>query len=176
MTFVRNFAAYALAALTAGSPSTGLAGIRYHAPPPNFAIPARGGGTQYLYDLRDRVVVIDFWATWCDVCTQEMKYFVRAQRLSGDRVALVTVSDEPHDVAASYFRTWNVMLPLVEDLDGAIERLYSIEKIPDTLVLDPRGNVSYVSVGGLSWQELRQAIDQAAGPLRTSTLPPRVLQ
>jgi len=155
-----------LAALTAAS-GTGLAGISFDAPPPNFAIPG-GHGAQYLSDFRGRVVVIDFWATWCDVCTEEMKYFVRAKQTYGNRVEVVTISNELPDVAASYFRTWNIALPLVEDTAGVINRLYSIDKIPDTLVLDPDGRVSYVSVGGLSWDELKQAIDRAAASGGTS--------
>lgn len=154
-------AAIVLATLTASS-GTGLAGIAFNKQPPNFAIPTKAG-THYLSDLRGRVVVIDFWATWCDVCIEEMKYFTRAQQTYGDRLAVVTISNELPDVAASYFRTWNITLPLVEDTDGAINRIYSIDKIPDTLVLDPQGRVSYVSVGGLSWDELKQAIDRAAG-------------
>lgn len=168
-------AAIVLAALTATS-GTGLTGISFDKQPPDFAIPTKHG-TQYLSELRGRVVVIDFWATWCDVCTQEMKYFVRAQQTYGDRLAVVTISSELPDVAASYFRTWNIRLPLVEDTSGAINRLYSIDKIPDTLVLDPGGRVSYVSVGGLSWDELKQAIDRAgeSGGTPSSTLAPRVL-
>ena len=100
------------AAVTAMA-STGLATVRYNTPPPNFAI--RGPrGTAYLSDLRGKVVVIDFWATWCDVCTAEMHDFVRAKREYGDRIAIVTVSNELHDVAASYFRVWNIDLPVVE--------------------------------------------------------------
>jgi peroxiredoxin len=156
---VRGVASLLLAALAVPA-GTGLAGITYDRPPPNFAIPT-SRGTEYLSELHGRVVVIDFWATWCDVCTKEMKYFVRAQEQYGNRVAVVTVSNELHDVAASYFRTWNIELPLVEDLDGAISRIYSIGKIPDTLVLDPEGRVSYVSVGGLSWEELQSAIAHA---------------
>jgi len=150
-----------LAALVAASTGTGLATIGYDRVPPDFAIPTTRG-TEFLSGLRGRVVVIDFWATWCDVCTKEMKYFVRAQQQYGNRVAVITVSNEPHDVAASYFRTWNIELPVVEDLQGAISRIYSIAKIPDTLILDPSGRVSYVSVGGLSWEELQTAIDRAA--------------
>ncbi len=162
------------AALVASS-STGLATVRYDAPPPNFAI--RGPhGTEYLSDLRGRVVVIDFWATWCDVCTAEMHDFVRAKARFGNRVAIVTISNELHDVAASYFRQWNIDLPLVEDLNGSIFRTYSISKIPVTLVLDPVGNVAYVSLGGLSWDELARAIEQAEGGSNTSTRGPGVLQ
>lgn len=165
-----------LAALTASMPATGLAAIRYDAAPPNFAIPA-STGAHYLSDLRGKVVVIDFWATWCDVCTKEMRQFVRAQQTYGNRIVVVTVSNELHDVARSYFNVWNVDLPVVEDLDGAIERLYSIEKIPDTLVLDAAGRVTYVRVGGLNQQQLDGAIRAAlqAGESGSSTLGRRVL-
>ena len=164
-----SWGALTLAALTATA-GTGLPTIRYDAPPPNFAIPSPHGAS-YLSALRGRVVVVDFWASWCDVCTAEMKYFVRAKQTYGDRIAVVTVSSEPHDVAASYFRLWNIELTVVEDLSGAISRAYGVTKIPVTLVLGPNGNVSYVSVGGLSWKELQGAIAQAAG-----TPAPRVLQ
>ncbi len=170
-----------LAVLTATT-GTGLAGIRYNAPPPDFAIPSPQG-TRYLSDLRGRVVVIDFWASWCQVCTDEMKDFVRAQQSFGDRLAVLTVSPDSHDVAATYFRFSNISLPVVEDSAGTISRAYAVSKIPVTVVLDPNGNVSYVSVGALDWNELRGAIEQAEGapslprgPQNPSTPSPRVLQ
>jgi thiol-disulfide isomerase/thioredoxin len=169
-----------LAALSATS-ATGLQTIRYNAPPPNFAIPTPHG-TEYLTDLRGRVVVLNYWATWCEPCKDEMKYFQRAERTFGNRVRIVTISDDLHDVAASYFRLWNIDFPVVEDESDVIKRIYSITKIPVTLVLDPEGRVSYVSVGGLNWDELRDAIQTAeaspggSGASSPSTPAPRVLQ
>jgi hypothetical protein len=104
-----------------------------------------------------------------------MKYFVRAQREYGARVAVVTISNELHDVASSYFDHWNIDLPVVEDLDGSIFKAYSVGPVPVTLVLDPAGKVSYVSVGGLSWEELSGAIEAALPPNPTSTPAPGVL-
>ncbi len=166
-------AALLLAAST--MPATGLATIRYDVPPPNFAIPG-AHGTKYLSDLRGKVVVIDFWATWCHVCTEELDDFVRAQQTFGDRVAIVTVSEEVPNVAADYLRARNIELPIVEDTSGAIARVYSVSKWPITLVLDPAGDVSYVSVGGLSWAELVDAIERAQGPTPASTPEAGVLQ
>ncbi len=166
-------AALVLAALTA--PSTGLATIHYDAPPPNFAFPT-ARGNQYLSDLRGRVVIIDFWATWCHACTEELKEFVRARETFGNRVAVVTISDEQPDVAATYLRHWKIPLPLVEDLEGAVFHIYSVSAIPVTLVLDPGGNVSYVSVGGLSWAELAEAIERALPDPSASTPAAGVLQ
>ncbi|MGA8535151.1 MAG: TlpA disulfide reductase family protein [Candidatus Tumulicola sp.] len=176
-----GWTALVLAALTA-SAGTGLAGVDYAAPPPDFPIPS-ANGAQHLYALRGRVVVIDFWATWCDVCTAEMKYFVRAQQSFGNRVTVLTVSPDSRDVAATYLHFSHIALPVIEDSVGAISRAYSVSKIPVTLVLNPSGNVSYVSVGALTWDELRGAIEQAAGgPSGGASLPapstpsPRVLQ
>lgn len=163
-----------LAALI-GSPPTGLATIRYDVAPPNFAITDTRKPT-YLSMLRGRVVVLDFWASWCHVCTAEMQDFVRAQALYGDRIAVVTISNEDPGIAERYFQTAGINLPVVDDTTGAIERLYSIGPIPDTLVLDTGGNVSYVSVGGLSWTELQTAIDQAQARDTASTPAMRVLQ
>ncbi len=174
ITRVTSWSAIVLAALTATS-GTGLTGIHYNAPPPDFAIPATDGA-HFLSDLRGRVVIIDFWATWCGVCTDEMQYFVRAQQSFGSRVAVLTVSPESRAVAGTYFRFAKIPLPIVEDSDGSISRAYSVSKVPVTLVLDPAGDVSYVSVGGLSWDELRGAVEQAAATTGASTQAPRVLQ
>jgi peroxiredoxin len=175
---VISWSALVLAALTATT-GTGLAGVRYNAPPPNFAIPS-SHGTRYLSDLHGRVVVIDFWATWCQVCTDEMPDFEKAQQSFGDRLAVLTVSPDSHDVAATYFRFSNISLPVVQDSEGLISRAYSVSKIPVTLVLDRNGNVSFVSVGAVDWDELRAAIEQAAGGSAASPGPstpsPRVLQ
>lgn len=168
-----TFAALVLAALTASQ--TGLGNIRYDAPPPNFAFPTPHG-TKSLSDFRGRVVVVDFWATWCHVCTEELAEFVRARETFGDRVAVVTISDELPDVASSYLQASNIALPLVEDVAGAVFRIYSVSAIPVTLVLDPGGNVSYVSVGALNWTELSQAIERAQGNGSASTRDGRVLQ
>jgi peroxiredoxin len=166
-------AALVLAALTA--PSTGLATIRYDAPPPNFAFPTAHGPVS-LSDLRGKVVIIDFWATWCHVCTAELGDFVRARETFGNQVAVVTISDESPDVAASYLRGSNIALPLVEDLEGTLFQIYSVSAIPVTLVLAPSGAVTYVSVGGLSWDELQNAIERAQAKPSASTPGAGVLQ
>jgi cytochrome c biogenesis protein CcmG, thiol:disulfide interchange protein DsbE len=165
-------AALVLAALTA---ATGLANVHFDQPPPDFTF-STSHGTERLSDLKGKPVVLNFWASWCHPCTDELKYFVRAETTYGDRITMLTISSEPHDVAASYLRLWNIDLPLVEDLNGAISKEYSVPPIPVTVVLNPTGDVTYVSVGGLSWNELNDAIQQALETPAASTPSSRVLR
>lgn len=166
-------AALVLAALTA--PSTGLATVHYDAPPPDFAFPT-AHGIRSLSDLRGKVVIIDFWASWCHVCTAELKDFVRARETYGNEVEVVTISDERPDVAQRYLQASDIVLPLVEDLDRAVFHTYSVSAIPVTLVLSPTGDVTYVSVGGLTWDELSKAIERALPTSAASTPGSGVLQ
>ena len=168
---MQMIAAFVLAVTTA------LAHVHEHAPPPDFTIPS-AKGTKHLYDLRGKVVVLNFWATWCPPCTDELKYFVHAADLFGAKIDLLTISSEPPDVAASYLRLWNMdkALPVLEDLDGSISKAYSTPPIPLTVVLDPAGNVYYISRGGLSWDELRTAIEGALATPAVGTPAPGVLR
>lgn len=137
--------------------------VRTGAPPPlTFDVPVAGARAN-LSTYRGSVVVIDLMATWCAPCRKELPLFQRAAQRFGGSVHVIGVSNEPHDVAASYYRLWNVDLPVVEDLDGSIFRAYGAPPIPVTVILDPQGNVSFYSVGELSWTQLRDAIERAQG-------------
>jgi cytochrome c biogenesis protein CcmG/thiol:disulfide interchange protein DsbE len=164
--------AFIFAVVTA---STGLANVYFNQAPPDFTF-STPNGTERLSDLRGKPVVLNFWASWCPPCTHELKYFVRAERKYGEKITLLTISSEPHDVAKSYLQLWNIDLPVVEDLTGAISKKYSVPPIPVTVVLDPEGDVTYVSKGGLSWNELNAAIENALGSSNAGTPNGRVLK
>ncbi len=165
-------AAFVLAAVTA---STGLRDVHVGQPSPDFGVPV-AQGTALLSDWRGKPVVLNFWASWCKPCTDELHLFVRARREFGSRIHLLTISSEPHDVAASYLRLWNIDLPLLEDVDDSISAEYDVPPIPVTVVIDRTGDVSYVSVGELNWRELRSAIEAVAAPDPLGTPGSRVLR
>ena len=154
---MKLLAALVLAAAT----GTGLNTVHYGAPPPDFTV-RTARGTQQLSALRGKPVVINFWASWCPPCTDELPYFERLADLYGSRVSIVTVDwNEQPGVAAGYLRTHDLNLPLVMDQESEIYRAYSLSEVPDTVVLDAQGNVTYVSVGELSWHELQGAVEKA---------------
>lgn len=148
-----------LAALVlAAASGTGLPAVHYGVPPPDFEVHT-AQGSEPLSALRGKPVVINFWASWCPPCTNELPYFERLAQEYGDRVTIVTVDwNEDPGIAQAYLRNHDINLPLVPDRQSEIYRAYSLSEVPDTLVLDAQGNVTYVSVGELSWDELDNAV------------------
>lgn len=148
-----------LAALVlAAASGTGLPAIHYGAPPPDFAVHTTQG-SERLSALRGKPVIINFWASWCPPCTDELPYFERLAQTYGDKVHIVTVDwNEQPGTARAYLATHHIDLPVITDTQSDIYRAYSLFEVPDTVVLDAQGNVAYVSVGELSWQELDGAV------------------
>ncbi|HTX56473.1 MAG TPA: TlpA disulfide reductase family protein [Candidatus Acidoferrales bacterium] len=162
-------AAFVLAA------ATPFLGVYEHQPPPDFSF-ATAKGTKRLSDLRGKVVVLNFWATWCKPCTDELKYFVRAELAYGSKIDVMTISSEPQDVAKSYLHLWEIKLPVLEDVGGPISHEYAAPPIPLTVVVDAEGIVTYVSRGELSWPDLETAIDRALAVPAVGTPAPGVLR
>lgn len=148
-----------------------LAALVHHTPAPSIRTGLPAPSFAQLAAYRGKPVILNFWATWCKPCTDELKYFTQARAAYGSRIAVLTISSEPAGVAASYLRLWNIDLPLLEDPGGAISALYAVPPVPVTVVIDPDGTVGYVSVGELAPGELDPAIERALAGAAGSPAP-----
>ena len=146
-------------ARAASRPSTGLHGLAYGAPTPDFTFDT-GSGSQQLSALRGKPVVLNFWASWCEPCRDELPLFSRLEHEYGRSVTIVTLSNEDPGPAAALIAKLSLGLPLAEGAEPAFKR-YGIGPIPVTLVLDASGRLTHVSLGELDWTELHQAVEQA---------------
>lgn len=147
--------------------SSDLTGVRYGAPPPVIAVPTLGGAR--IAFGRGKPVIVHFWATWCHVCLEELPRFTKLKKRYGSAIEVVTVSNERDDVAASYFRLWDIDLPLVADTAGTVFKAYGVGPLPVTVVVDGAGSAIFVQVGEMT----AAALDQV---LSGSTPLPRVLR
>ena len=144
-------------------PGTGLGPIAFGSPAPDFAFTLDDGATHRLADFAGRPIVVNFWATWCKPCDDELDAFARLGQRFGNGVELVTISNEPRDVTAPALRARGVDAVVVTDPERTIFGRYGVTPIPVTLVLDRAGNVTHVSIGELDWPELESAVEQAGG-------------
>jgi len=134
------------------------------APPPDFIFDTGSGPTR-LTALAGKPVLVNFWATWCLPCLNELEMFGRVQHEFGDRIRLITLSNEKNGLARDYLEHHHLKgLPLAEDTSSVIFKSYTIEEIPVTLVVRPDGTVGYLSIGELEWDSFHQAIEAALKP------------
>jgi len=115
---------------------------------PDFTLQQLDGGTVRLSDLRGRVVVMEFWATWCGPCrfsTPSLDVIYRKFRDRGVTVLLVNQGEEPDTV-----RDWvngRFQAPILLDRDRRVAMRYGVQGIPRLFIVDQAGQILYVRSG-----------------------------
>ena len=124
-------------------------------PAPDLTLPTLDGDTLRLADLRGKVVLVNFWGTWCEPCKEETPALQAAyQRLQSEGLVIVGVNlrrQEPGDDAVRDFvRQYGVTYPIALDVEGEAARLFQISPIPVSYFIDPEGTIRYVRIGTLT--------------------------
>ena len=120
-------------------------------PAPEFALRDASGKTARLKDYHGKVLLLDFWATWCTGCKKEIPWFAEFQQTFGEkRFAVVGISLDDGG--------WKVLKPFLGDHkipyrillgDDATAKQYGITNMPDTFLIDQHGRVAAVYRAGL---------------------------
>ena len=105
-----------------------------------------------LRDFRGKIVVLNFWATWCPPCIEEMPSLSALQARLRDRVNVVAVSvDEDADAYHRFLRENNIQLLTVRDPQRNSNRLYGTDKYPETYIIDRAGILRRKFIGPVEW-------------------------
>lgn len=141
---------------------------------PAFDLPRTDQGSLSLASLGGRVAIVNFFASWCEVCTLESPALETFQRRYGDRVALVGVDwREPMSTVAGFRDRFGLTYPLVRDADGSVAKAYGLTGVPETWVVRPDGTLAAHIVGGSSFERLVEEAGRAAGqPLNPGGIGP----
>jgi peroxiredoxin len=111
--------------------------------------------TVALHDLKGKVVVLNFWATWCPPCVEEMPSLVQMQqRLKDKGVTVLAVSlDVDEGAYKKFLRDHNVELLAVRDPNQKANALYGTFKFPETYIIDRDGKVRRKFIGAVDWTQ-----------------------
>jgi peroxiredoxin len=128
------------------------------APAPDFELIDLDGATVRLADLRGRPILLNFWATWCDPCRDEMPLFESALGEFGDAglVVLGIDADEPAELVAEFRDELELTFPLLLDPGGEVQELYRIRGYPTTFFVDAEGVIRAQHIGVLREERLRR--------------------
>jgi thiol-disulfide isomerase/thioredoxin len=128
-----------------------------------FKLDMLDGSEFSLGDHKGRVVVLDFWASWCGPCMQTMPLVEAVVRESGGTVELFAINmEEQSDQVKASMERHKLKVPVVLDRDGAVAAKYSVTAIPQTVVIDRDGKVARLYVGGgkKTADSLRKALEE----------------
>lgn len=140
-----------VAAANQAGVSAALRSTKDRAPVAEFALTNSAGVTVKLSDYRGKVVLLDFWATWCTGCKQEIPWFAEFQKTyGGEGFAVVGVSMDEGG--------WKVVKPFLAETnvpyqillgDSATFQRFGFRNLPDTLLIDRQGRLSAAYTTGL---------------------------
>lgn len=122
---------------------------------PDFSLKDVDGKTHKLSDYRGKVVMINFWATWCPPCRFELPSMQRAyEKLKQSGVEFLAINlGEDADTIFTFTADYPVTFPLLMDLDSSVSNMYPVIGLPTTYFVDPKGRLVYRAVGSREWDE-----------------------
>ncbi|WP_170864409.1 TlpA disulfide reductase family protein [Fodinibius roseus] len=132
---------------------------------PDFTLRTMGGEEFTLSDQQGRVVVLNFWATWCAPCRKEIPDFMELhEELKDDGVlfAGISLDEEGWEKVRPYAEDMGINYPIMVD-DGGVSRKYGpIRTIPTTFIINKKGQVEYVAPGMLTKDKLQPILEKLA--------------
>ena len=123
--------------------------------PPDFLLNDLDGNQYQLSDYRGQVVIINFWATWCPPCRDEMPSMQRAwEQLEKEGIFMLGINvGEDEDTIFQFTADYPVEFPLLMDSDSSVINQWPVRGLPTTFVVDPNGQIVYRAIGGREWDE-----------------------
>lgn len=118
-------------------------------PAPDFTLKTLTGESVRLADLRGQVVMINFWASWCGPCRQEMPLLNKIHddyHKAGFTLLGINL-DEQTSAAQAFLKTTPVTFPILHDAGGKVADLYKNTAMPSSYFIDKKGNVAHLHRG-----------------------------
>jgi peroxiredoxin len=123
---------------------------------PDFTLKDLSGKAVTLSSLRGKVVLLNFWATWCPPCREEIPSMMRLNKaMEGKPFQMLAVSEDGggKDAVTGFFKESGASLPALLDSDQAVGGRYGLTGVPETFVIGKNGVILKKVVGAMNWSD-----------------------
>ncbi len=122
---------------------------------PAFELMDLDGRPHKLADYLGKVVVLNFWATWCPPCREEMPSMQRGwEKVRDEDIVFLGVNvGEDADTVFLFLADYSVDFPLLLDKDAKVIEEYPVTGLPTTYIIDAQGRITHRAVGGRAWDD-----------------------
>ncbi len=130
---------------------------------PDFALKDADGKVVHISDYRGKVVLLDFWATWCGPCKIEIPWFMEMQRKNkekGFEVLGVAMDDEGWEAVKPFLADLRVNYRVVMGNDATAQMYGGVDALPTTFLIDRSGRIAAVHVGLSSKKDFEDGVQQ----------------
>ena len=141
----------------------------------DFTLPDLNGHAQQLSQFRGKIVLLNFWATWCKPCTTEMPAMQSCYDKLRDKGLVVLAVNELEDDAKVrvHIKSYGHTFPVLMDHDNRVANMYGVYGLPVSVFIDERGIVQeYIKGGTLTEEKIHQVVDRLTQHASRSALLP----
>jgi thiol-disulfide isomerase/thioredoxin len=122
--------------------------LQIGSPAPRFTLPDLNGRQVSLDEFKGRIVMLDFWATWCSPCRMTMPLLGNLEKEYRGTMTLLAINlQEPKDVVRGYVQQQNINSQVLLDENGSVGEVYGTGEIPMQVLIDKNGIVRHVQIG-----------------------------
>lgn len=130
---------------------------------PDFTLTTSDGKTVKLSDFRGKKVILNFWATWCPPCRQEIPDMIKYYEANKDKNVVIlgvnlTDSEKNPENVTTFLKDNGITYPILFDTKADVSNRYQIINIPTSYVLDTKGIIREIKIGAMAYQDMNRML------------------
>lgn len=140
-----------------------LPGLKIGVKAPDFEVKNLAGETVKLSDFQGKKVLLNFWATWCPPCKEEMPDMENFYKQAGDDVVILAVNIDPQYDVNKFVTEMGITFPILLDEKDEVNSMYQVLTIPTTYFIDEEGIIRHKYISAMTEDIMKQYVDDMRG-------------
>ncbi|MHC0035521.1 redoxin domain-containing protein [Pseudoneobacillus sp. C159] len=142
------------------SADSGKIGIEIGNEAPDFELKTLDGKTVKLSELKGQKVMLNFWATWCPPCKEEMPAMQKFHEEKDNDVTILAVNIDPQLNVQGFVEEMGITFPIPLDETDQVNTIYQVISIPTTFFIDTKGVIKQKHIGGMTYDHMKKYVSQ----------------